>query len=454
MSYEESQGCLEPPDNWPKPAASEGATERLSHEESLSLAERLPPAKVSWAVKANKPWKILKVPEGYERLSLDGKIAYLGQNKMPNADPRVPRVRYSVADPRIRYFDGRCAAVGPGNSPLGDKNVDRLWINGEGNLTLDGDKLEPESDIVQQYNMLQYENARFVRQNFPSNKFEGGSEGSKYSSDGNGDGGKGKGKAKAESIEALNEGLTFPQKQAMDLQMDHDLAQTSDQIIRDWWESNHKDSGPVNPPSFELMKQLYWAQNNVKGPGPGDYDDWGSRAPAALPTVESESPPNSDADSDETGDTVIHHDVGNGEPSDSEDAQDDQAAKAEEEALRDQIEKADKAIRKEERLRQAQEKLIKESMARQAIREQIRKADEDMMEEGKAREEEARIMKEEDFARKLRKSLEKEKETIKEERKARKDAAERLRRAKLKEKLNEAYQRTRPGRTHGDDGGP
>ena len=370
---------------------------------------------------------------------------------MPSTDPRVPPVRYSVADPRIRYFDGRCAAVGPGNSPLGDKNVDRLWINGEGNLTLDGDKLEPESDIVQQYNMLQYENARFVRQNFPSDKFEGGSKGSKYSSDGKGDGGKGKGKAKAPSIEALNDDLTFPQKQAMDLQMDHDLAQTSDQVIRDWWKNNQWYSGPMNPPSLEYMKQLYWAQDYVKGPGPGDYDDWGSRAPAALPTIESGSPPNSNADSNETGDTTIHHDVGNGEPSDSEDAQDDQAAKAEEEALREQIEKADKAIRKEERLRQAQEKLIKESMARQAIREQIRKADEDAMEEGKAREEKARIMKEEDFARKLRKSLEKAKETIKEDRKARDRAAKKLRYAKMREKLNEWYQRTRPWR---EDGGP
>ena len=403
MNSKESLGCVEPPEHWPRPAASEEGAERLSHQESLDLAERLPRAKVDWLVKNDIPMQILKVPEGYARLTLDGKIAYLGQNKLSNADPRARRVRYSVADPRIRYFDRRCAAVGPGNSPLGGINVDDLWIDKEGKFTLKGKRLDPESDVVQQYKMIRYENARFVRQNFPSNRFEGGSRGSKYSSNGKGDRGKGKGKAKAWSLEVLEDGLNLAQKQAIDLQMDHDLAQTPDQMIRDWLKKNQQYAKALHPPSIENMRKEYWAQNNVEGPGPGDFDDWGNRSPEVPQTAEVENPPDSDSDSDDSVVTVIHNPVGNGVSSEPEGANDDQNAKAKEEAIRDQIRKADEALRKEEdirdqirkadeALRKAEDKRIRESERRKAARKEL----EAMEEEGRAREEAVRRLRQEE----------------------------------------------------------
>ena len=381
----EAEGCSEAPKDWTRHAASEEGPERLSHDESLDLAEKLPRAKVTLGVMEGIPWNILKVPEGYERLTLDGKIAYLGQNRISSANPRVPPVRLSVADPRVRYLDGKCAAVGPGNSPLGGKDVDRIWINEEEELTLNGRRLDPEHEIVQQYDMLPFEDARFVRQNFPKDKFEGGSTGSKYSPDGEGDGGKGKGKgkAKAQSIEEVEDGLTFAQQQAMDLQMDHDLLQVSDQMIRDWWEQEHWYAGPSVTPSIEYMSKLYWLQNNGKGPGVGDYGEFGSRAPKV---------PNSNPDSEQTGDTVIHHDVGNGDFPDTDDTIDDQYAKAEE-ARRERIwkdidrmwEEWKAKLKLEEEQRARQEEVEKAEKIK-ALREALRKGDEAMREDRRARE--------------------------------------------------------------------
>ena len=405
------------------------------------------------------PWRILKVPEGYARLTLDGKIAYLGQNKLKNG------VRLRVGDPRIRYYDNRCAAVGPGNSPLGGKDVDKIWVDKDGKLTLDGKRLGPESDIVQESNMLQSEYSRFVRQNFPSDRFEGGSPGSAYSSsmiaeDGSGDGNspgggddnpgagsqgppdKGKGKAKATSIEALEEGLTLAQKQAMDLQMDHDLAQTSDQIIRDWWEENHSNVGPSHV-TIESMRELYWSQNNEKGPGWGDYTDWGNQVPEELPqTGEVEDPSNSNPDPE--------HGAGNDESLHPEDASDDRDARAQEDAMRDQIRKLDEALREEQRVRREKEKKIKEAKARQAEREQIRKADEAKKEEGKAREEKAKIKKEAEELKRLMESWFKGDEALMEDIKAREEAIRRLREARAREKAEEqAKERGRQGRGNG-----
>ena len=400
------------------------------------------------------PWRVLKVPEGYARLTLDGKIAYLGKNKLKNG------VRLRVGDPRIRYYDNRCAAVGPGNSPLGGKNVDKLWVDKDGRLTLDGKRLGPGNDVMQESNMIQSEYSRFVRQNFPSDRFEGRSPGSAYNADdnwstiaedgsaedGSGDGnsrgrgddnpgggddnpgggddnpgegsqgppGKGKGKAKATSIEALEEGLTLAQKQAMELQMDHDLAQTSDQIIRDWWEENHSNVGPSQV-TIENMRELYWSQNSGKGPGWGDYTDWENQIPEELPkTGEVEDPSNTNPDAE--------HGPGNPEatrPEDANDAQrakaqedaqrakaqkDAQRAKAQEDAMRDQIQKLDEELREEQRvrqeMRQEKERKIKEAEARQAQAEQIRKAEEANNKAKKAKEDYASIRKEAELTRK------------------------------------------------------
>lgn len=456
-SHKESQGCLEPPENWPRPTANEGEPERLTHEESLDSVERLPRARENLGVQGNIPWKTLKVPEGYARLTLDGKIAYLGQNKLKNGD------RLKVSDPRIRYYDNnRCAAVGPGNSPLGGKDVDKLWLDMDGKLTLNGKRLGKGTDIRQQFDSISSENGRYVRGNFPSSKFEGGSPGSKYSSDpsaddssgsypdpvydngrtiqgppyemsgalqdepSSSDSGKGKGKAKATSIEALEDGLTLAQKTAMDMQMDHDLLKVSDQTINDWWDKKYRYVRPSpQPPPTDYMRKSYWSQNNGKGPGPGDYDDWETEFPKKPPqTNEIESPSNSNIDSEQTDD---------GKSSDYEDAKEEQDAEAKEEAMRDQIRKIDEALREGERTRQEEDKRMRESEAREATREQIRKTDEAMKEEGKAREEEARIMKEAEEIKAIRESIRKGDQAMKELReararaKAREEAMERAR---------------------------
>ena len=358
-------------------------------------------------VQYNMPWKILVVPEGYQRLTLDGKIAYLAQNKVNNADPSSPPARLSPGDPRIRYPDNRCAAVGPGNSPLGGKNVDKIWVDKESRLTLKGERLAEDSDIVQHCRMLRFEDARFVRQNFPLNRFEGGSLGSPYSpespaDDGNGadgsggDGsgsdsstitpsnyrGKGKGKAKAQSIEDLEKGLSFAQKQAMDLQMDNDLSDIKKEDINDWWDQNHVDEESSQRPTTDYIRRSYWVKNIVKGPGPGDYDAWKNKVRVKLPRIDQ-----TEINPQQTGDT-----------------NDGQDANSEEEAMREQMRKIDEALRKEQIARQVQEERIRESEARsKAIREQMQKADEAMKEEGKSREKEARLR--EDRARKEEKAL-------------------------------------------------
>ena len=364
------------------------------------------------------PWRILRVPDGYQRLTLDGKIAYLAQNKINNVDPGKPPVRLSPADPRISYLDDRCAAVGPGNSPLGGENVEKIWVDREGRLTLNGERLGLESDIVQQCRMLRFEDARFVRQNFPMDRFEGGSLGSPYSpetpaDDGNGadgsggddsggertitpsnPGGNGKGKAKAQSIEDLEKGLSFAQKQAMDLQMDHDLLDVKEQDIRDWWDKNYLDPKYFERPTTDYIRRSYWVKNIVNGPGPGDYDAWRNRFRETLPQIDQ-----TNLNPEQTGDANDGQDAKS-----KEEAKSQEEAKSKEEAMTEQMRKIDEALRKEKIARQEQEKRIKESEARsKAIREQMQKADEAMKKEGKTREEEARIR--EDRDRKAEKAL-------------------------------------------------
>ncbi len=426
---------MDPPEHWPRPAASEEGPGRLTHFQSLALAERLPPPGNDFRTFGGVEQRILQVPKGYERLTLDGKIAYVSQLKM------------TVADPRIRYKDGRCAAVGPGNSPLGGNDVDKIWIDENLKLTVGGTAVDPASDIAEEYRMIRYEEARFVRQNFPLNRFEGWKPGSQYSADpledgnadgkdngpqgdGKGDGGKGKGQAKElsfesseESFKAFEDTLTWSQKQAMDLQMDHDLTQVSDQIIRDWWEKKHSNVGLSAPP-IDWIRKLYWAQNHGEGPGPGDYDAWGSQLPQPLPqTVEIGNPSSSNPGSDQTGDTTIHHDVGN---PNSEDEEAYREAEAREEAIREEMREADEAMRELQRDRQEEANWREEEKAREAIREQIRKADEAMEKEEKIRQEAARKMAKEEAREAIREQIRKADEATKTEGEARQEKARKM----------------------------
>ena len=248
------------------------------------MAEQLHPPVKSAKIMNGEMMKTLKLPEGYERLTLDGKMAYLKQ-----------WTEMSVADPRLRYYDGRCAAVGPGNSPLGGQNVDRLWLNKNIQLTMQGTEVEPDSTVGEMFDMVQkYETARFVRQNFPIDRFEGGSIGSPFDQDPpvEPNQGKGKGRAKSLTVEELRDGLTFPERQAMDMQMDHDLQGISDDIIRDWWNEKYLDVGPSQVPPIEKMRMLYWSQNPGNGPGVGDYTEWGSQPAQSPPQdIEIREPP-------------------------------------------------------------------------------------------------------------------------------------------------------------------
>ena len=229
--------------------------------------------------------------------------------------------------------------------------------------------------------------------------------------------------------------------------MDHDLAQTSDQIIRDWWEENRSNVGPSHV-TIDNMRELYWSQNNGKGPGWGDYTDWGNQIPEELPqTGEVEDPSNTNPDAE--------HGPGNPESTHPEDVNDAQRAKAQEDAMRDQIQKLDEALREEQRvrqeMRQEKERKIKEAEARQAQREQIRKAEEANNEAKKAKEEYASIRQEAKEAKRLMEQWFKEDKELMEDIKRREEVIRRAREArKAREKAEaEAKERGRQGKGNG-----
>ena len=427
----------------------------MTHEQSMALAEQLPLPRDDLQAMGGVTQKILEVPEGYERLTLDGKIAYFRQCNIRN---------FNIADPRIRYKDGRCAAVGPGNSPLGGQDVDKIWIDEEKNLIVGGAPVNPNSEIGLEFRMMKYEEARFVRQNFPLSHFKEWRAGSQFSPDPlsdpganeEDDGGKGKDKASDKtsddkgsddkgsddkgskvSWQNIEDGLTWSEKQAIEMQIDHDLLQVSDQIIQDWWDKKTYNQGPSQSPSMEYLRKIYWGQNHGKGPGPGDFEAWASQPPPPLPpSVESSGhappppPPSvegSNSDSEQTGDTTIHHDVG---PTNPEDAAAEQireqmreADEAMRELQRDREQEAqwleDEAIRELTKDRAQEARWTAEQKARDAIREQIRKADLEMKKEGETRQQEAKKMEEEAAEEELKEELRKAEKKLSKEARAR-----------------------------------
>ena len=392
------RGCLDPPEDWPKP--EEEGPPRLTHEAAMAMSEQLHPPTKSAKMMNGKLLKILKVPEGYERLTLDSKLAYL-----------KTWTKISAADPRLRFFDGRCAAVGPGNSPLGGQDVDKLWIDDDNNLTMEGTKVEPDSEVGEMYEMVQkYETARFVRQNFPTERFEGVERGSPYDRDPpvEGDQGRPRGRAKVLTVEQLRQGLSFPERQAMDMQMDHDLEGTPENIIINWYNNNYPNL-PSQSTLTQNMRMLYWSQSPGVAPDVGDFTEWGSR-PAQPPPQEIELPnapespnppnapdspnppnaPNADPptspDSDDSDRTI--------RPSDFQNSNAEELARQLEEQVqqaKEQLQQADQQLKDEAKARRAQNREIREEQARQKVREQMREADQANHEEAQARREEARI---------------------------------------------------------------
>ena len=399
------RGCLDPPEDWPKP--EEEGPPRLTHEAAMAMSEQLHPPTKSAKMMNGKLLKILKVPEGYERLTLDSKLAYL-----------KTWTKISAADPRLRFFDGRCAAVGPGNSPLGGQDVDKLWIDDDNNLTMEGTKVEPDSEVGEMYEMVQkYETARFVRQNFPTERFEGVERGSPYDRDPpvEGDQGRPRGRAKVLTVEQLRQGLSFPERQAMDMQMDHDLEGTPENIIINWYNNNYPNL-PSQSTLTQNMRMLYWSQSPGVAPDVGDFTEWGSR-PAQPPpqeielpnAPESPNPPNApdSPNPPNAPDSPNPPNAPNADPPNSPDSDDSdrtirpsdfQNSNAEELArqlevqqAKEQLRRADQQLRDEAKARRAQNREIREEQARQKVREQMREADQANHEEAQARREEARI---------------------------------------------------------------
>ena len=409
-------GCLDPPEDWPK--TEEEGPPRLTHEAAMAMSEQLHPPTKSAKFMNGKLLKILKVPEGYERLTLDSKLAYL-----------KTWTKMTVADPRLRFFDGRCAAVGPGNSPLGGQDVDKLWLDDDLNLTMEGTKVEPDSEVGEMYEMVQkYESARFVRQNFPTVRFEGVERGSPYDRDPpvEGDQGRPRGKAKVLTVEELRQGLSFPERQAMDMQMDHDLEGTPENTIINWYNNNYPNL-PSQSTITQNMRMLYWSQSPGVAPNVGDFTEWGSRLAQPPPqdielpnapdspnppnAPDSPNPPNApdSPNPPNAPDSPNSPAAPNTEPPNSPDSDDSdrtirpsdfQTSNAEELArqlekqvqqAKEQLRRAEQELRDEAKAREAENREIREEQARQKVDEQMREVDQANHEEAKARAEEARV---------------------------------------------------------------
>ena len=444
------RGCLDPPLDWPI-YNTEGPP-RLTHEESLGKAEQLHRPVKSQKIMNGVMKTILKLPEGYERLTLDGKMSYLKQ-----------WTKITVSDPRLRFYDGRCAAVGPGNMPLGGQDVDKLWFNEQTELTMKGTKVEPESVVGEMTDMVSnYETARFVRQNFPTERFEGVEVGSEYDSmydrtpPVEPNQGKGKGKAKASTVEELNEGLTFPQKQAMDMQMDHDLQDVSDDIIKKWWNDKYLDAGPSQVPPIEDMRTSYWSENARVGPKVGDYTEWGSQPTQSPPhEVEIREPPSSPSSPNRPNNpkppkappnspnlppnNPPNTPVGPDSPLEpnSPSTQDaEEQAKQAEEQIRQQEEQARQAEKQAEQARQkAQQARQKADQARQKAQQARQKAEQAQQAEYDSRYSKEHMRQVEEQLRKMDEQIEDEAEDIQEiNRRIRQEGA----RQKMLEQLRDA----------------
>ena len=96
-----------------------------SHDKSMKAAWNFPPLAQSLGDvgdEANVPIQI--VPEQYKFLTLQGKILYLSFNAR------------RIYETSVRYSNGHCAAVGPGNYPLGGslELADKVVLDEAGNL--------------------------------------------------------------------------------------------------------------------------------------------------------------------------------------------------------------------------------------------------------------------------------------------------------------------------------